>query len=218
MRTMRVLETMRQHEVESLDQYAFEDHPDHYSHHYRHNEKWVRVEGWEDYYSVSNQGRIRGEKRNTDGTFPGRLMAQGLRWGYPQARLTDGFRLVYQNVHRLVAVAFHGPPPTELHEVNHKDGNRRNNRASNLEWVTHKENIQHYHRVLRPMITGKPWAPLPRTQPAYLRPRVATEAIVREMRDLFASGVNAKELADRFRLKRRTVYSIIGYENWKHVD
>ena len=43
-------------------------------------------------------------------------------------------------VHRLVCMAFHGSPPTELHEVAHNDGVRNNNILSNLRWVTRKEN------------------------------------------------------------------------------
>ena len=47
-------------------------------------------------------------------------------------------------VHRLVARAFHGPPPTAEHkQVNHLDGNREKNRADNLEYVTRSENLRH---------------------------------------------------------------------------
>jgi hypothetical protein len=45
-------------------------------------------------------------------------------------------------VHTLVALAFHGPRP-EGHQVNHKDCNPRNNKPSNLEWVTPAENMAH---------------------------------------------------------------------------
>ena len=46
-------------------------------------------------------------------------------------------------VHRLIAKAFI-ENPNNLNEVNHKDLNKNNNSYSNLEWVTHKENQQHY--------------------------------------------------------------------------
>ena len=46
-------------------------------------------------------------------------------------------------LHRLVAHAFLGPPPSESVEVNHIDGNCSNNRIDNLEWATRSENVRH---------------------------------------------------------------------------
>lgn len=45
--------------------------------------------------------------------------------------------------HRCVLMTFNYIPGCELLEVNHKDGNGFNNNISNLEWMTHKENIEH---------------------------------------------------------------------------
>ena len=46
-------------------------------------------------------------------------------------------------VHRLVAL-YYIPTDNKKLEVNHKDGNTKNNSFTNLEWVTHKENLQKY--------------------------------------------------------------------------
>lgn len=46
-------------------------------------------------------------------------------------------------VHRLVCEAFHGSPPPEKSHVNHINSVRSDNRAENLEWVSHKENLSH---------------------------------------------------------------------------
>ena len=74
------------------------------------------------------------------------LMHNGcLRSGYPAATYTapSGVRTEY--VHRLVAFAFWGPPPSKYHtHVNHKDGDKENNAVSNLEYVTPAENRAHY--------------------------------------------------------------------------
>lgn len=46
--------------------------------------------------------------------------------------------------HRLVAMAFLPEPENPKMEINHKDGNKLNNHWTNLEWVTHKDNIMHW--------------------------------------------------------------------------
>ena len=63
--------------------------------------------------------------------------------GYYQCNLynSDGTK-VYRRVHRLIAETFI-PNPYNLPQVNHKDGNKLNIEASNLEWVTNSENTQH---------------------------------------------------------------------------
>lgn len=59
-----------------------------------------------------------------------------------------------QRVHRLVAKEFI-PNPKNVEEVNHKDGNKQNNHATNLEWVTPKENTQHAYAMGLRVKVGK---------------------------------------------------------------
>ena len=77
-------------------------------------------------YSVSNEGRVR-----KDST--GQIMALSTNGGY--CRIT-----ISKHVHRLVAEAFIEKPDDEKSWVDHIDGNRSNNRAGNLRWVTPSEN------------------------------------------------------------------------------
>lgn len=73
----------------------------------------------------------------------GRLLTQHDNGrGYLQVNVPLNGKWVTKKTHRLVAQAFI-PNPNNLSEVNHKNGNRTCNDISNLEWVTHKENIEY---------------------------------------------------------------------------
>jgi hypothetical protein len=60
--------------------------------------------------------------------------------GYHKVNLWNNIRGVQHYVHRLVTVTFHGPQPTPNHQCAHGDGDKNNNKASNLRWATPKEN------------------------------------------------------------------------------
>lgn len=97
---------------------------------------WKPIKGYVGQYDVSDTGLVFSHKTN-------RLLDCGLTThGYRRVVLTTGHKSSFKHVHRLVAEAFI-PNPDNLPQVNHKDGNRLNNRADNLEWCTHSENIQH---------------------------------------------------------------------------
>lgn len=96
------------------------------------------VVGYEGKYKVSNLGNVL--SLNFCGTNKPRLLkAKQHHTGYMLVRLTNGKNKL---VHTLVAQAFI-PNPENKRCVNHKDGNKRNNNVANLEWCTHKENVQH---------------------------------------------------------------------------
>ena len=62
--------------------------------------------------------------------------------GYPKYTLRKDGRQHRLFGHRIVAMAFI-PNPDNLPQVNHKDFNKKNNSAKNLEWVTQDENLRH---------------------------------------------------------------------------
>ena len=74
------------------------------------------------------------------------IQIHGLPNGYLGVGMMEGGRRRFRGVHRIVFEAFVGPIP-EGFEINHLDGNKRNNSLFNLEVVTPRENIQHGIRI-----------------------------------------------------------------------
>lgn len=101
------------------------------------HERWQPVTGFEGLYDVSSSGRVR-NARNLRVLKPKSAGA-----GYSQVCLGAGN---YRYVHRLVADAFH-PNPDGLPQVNHLDGDKRNNAAENLEWCSRSANLRHAYNA-----------------------------------------------------------------------
>ena len=100
-------------------------------------ERWKPVKGYESLYEVSNTGKVRSIYR-----YKRVLKPMISNSGYERVDLFKNKCRKQFSVHRLVAIAFiDNPDGKEI--VNHKDENKRNNNAENLEWVTHIENC-HY--------------------------------------------------------------------------
>ena len=101
-------------------------------------ETWKSVVGYEGLYEVSDLGRVRSlkfgkEKILKPGKAHGGYLVIGIR--------KDGQRK-FLLVHRLVAESFI-PNPQGFKTVNHKDEVKTNNVASNLEWMSMKDNINY---------------------------------------------------------------------------
>lgn len=110
-------------------------------------EVWVSIEGFS-YYEVSSLGRVRSldkivrRSHGSWGVFRGRILKVGRTNTYHHVSLMrDGCKVI-KTVHRLVAEHFCPGKALGL-EVNHRNLNKSDNRASNLEWVQHRQNLQH---------------------------------------------------------------------------
>lgn len=109
-------------------------------------EIWKDVVGYEGLYQISNMGNVRSIDHITNNRFiKGRLLTPRSRQhGYLGIPLYGKGGHPTRNcrtfsVHRLVAEAFL-PNPENLAEVNHKNENKQDNRLSNLEWISHRDN------------------------------------------------------------------------------
>ena len=97
-------------------------------------EIWKPIKNYEERYWVSNMGRI----KNKRGKF---LKFRESKDGYFYVSLWNGTSYKYRMVHCLVAEAFLIKNSDNL-EVDHIDNNRKNNIITNLQYITHKENLE----------------------------------------------------------------------------
>lgn len=107
------------------------------------SEEWRDIPGYEGLYQVSNLGRVKSLYR-----YKKQLKPKISNAGYERVNLFKNKQGKWHSVHRLVAMTFVENPMNKP-EVNHKDECKINNKASNLEWVTRKENNIFGSRIYR---------------------------------------------------------------------
>jgi hypothetical protein len=124
----------------------------------KYEERWVPLKGYEGLYEISDMGRVKSLKRidslnrfkKTD-----HIMSGGLMRDYWCVTLCNDGKQKTPKIHRLVALHF-VPNPDGKPEVNHKNGNKLDNRAFNLEWCTDQENTRHsYDNGLQIALSGR---------------------------------------------------------------
>lgn len=108
-------------------------------------EIWKPIEGYENFYEVSSEGRVRSVDREvvcSDGSkhfYKGQIKKQQMGGGYLHTYLKKNGTAKWFYTHRLVAKAFL-PNPDNLPFINHKDEVKTNNVVDNLEWCDRSYN------------------------------------------------------------------------------
>ena len=165
------------------------------------SEIWKDVKNYEDLYQVSNLGQVKSKKS-------GRILkTPPIKTGYLRLNLLKNGKPKQAYVHRIVAEVFI-PQKIGKSEINHIDGDKTNNRIENLEWVTHKENILHSHRI------GL-------NKPNQVKGSKVVNAILTEEQAqiiIDSRGLcSAKQLSEKFNTSVGNIYYIWQGLSWKHL-
>lgn len=164
-------------------------------------EEWKDIKGYEGHYQVSNLGRVKSLKYGKE-----KILKLGQdKDGYSSVVLSKKSKLSTKKVHRLVLGEF---TPYSTLPVNHKDGNKRNNKLNNLEYCTHKENIRHAH--INGLMSDRKGS---KSAMAKL-----TESQVVEIRDMYNTKLyTLKQIAAKYNMGYTTIQGICSGKYWTHV-
>ena len=168
-------------------------------------EEWRDIFGWEGFYQISDMGRLKSLKRPF--VPKNRILKPCVdRDGYLFAGLfKNNKRLACPKIHRLVLEAFIGLRPSGL-EGRHIDGNKTNNRLSNVEWSTHaaNENDKYSHGTI---MSG--------SKNGYSK---LTESDIVKIRKLWETGRFTQwGLALEFGVGQSCIWSVIHRKSWNNV-
>ena len=154
-------------------------------------EIWKDVPLFEGLYSVSNYGKVKSLIKNKEIGFIGKD-------NYIKVSLYNNGTILSTHAHHLVARLFVSNPDNKPC-VNHKDFNRRNNRADNLEWVTPAENT-YYSKNNLFLKKGLKGESHPRS--------IFTNKQYFEMAILRKNGMKYSEIAKIYNAKQNTILQI----------
>lgn len=163
-------------------------------------EIWKTINGYTDYH-ISNYGNIKSFNQNKERI----LKPNDNGYGYLSVFLCLHNKRHKFYIHRLVAQTFI-PNTNNKQEVNHKDGNKQNNRVDNLEWCTSSENHKHAFNLGLQSLYGEN-----HTQSKL------TENNVLVIHGLCLSGMKQKEIGIIYNISQSHVYNIVNGKRWNHL-
>jgi NUMOD4 motif/HNH endonuclease len=175
------------------------------------DEQWRDVAGYEGIYEVSDLGRVQRIKSGKR-TKPGLILKGDFdRWGYRRVQLYHGSKSSWRRslVHILVAEAFIGSKPAGF-DCNHKNGDKSDNRAQNLEYLDRKSHDAHTRNVL-----GR----FPTNRGSQNGQALLTAGDVHIIRFLYSTGnYRFTELAALYHVSSACIKDIIHRRRWQHLQ
>lgn len=156
-------------------------------------------------YHVDDNGNVWSTKKH-NGTFIRKLKTFVDGGGYLVVALqTDDKKEIKRKVHLLVCESFHGERPQWAQCVRHIDGNKKNNKASNLCWGTRQQNeadkILHGTKVFG----SKQWC------------SKLKENDILEIDKLYLQGLSRVEIANIYGVHYMTIHDALTRKKWKHI-
>ncbi len=171
-------------------------------------EIWKSVVGYEDFYSVSNLGRVRRDKAGEGLCKAGRMIKYTKsKTNYLRTCLCKYGVQKTVLVASIVADAFIGHKPSG-YEINHIDGNKSNNNIKNLEYVTRSENIRHSFDIgIRFVKKG---------QDNHFA-KLSEEQVILIRKSYVPYKNSYSKIGKKFNVSRSCINNIIRRKNWKHI-
>jgi hypothetical protein len=180
-------------------------------------ENWIKIENSKGYW-VSNLGNLKKEEsiiwceyNKSYSTLKERLYNEikPAKNGYCRftIRYLDNTKRM-ETIHIFVA-KFFIPNPDNKPYVNHKNGIKHDNRAENLEWVTHQENMDHRFKVLKNFGHR-------RGNKSHLA--VLTEEQVRFIPNLLERGFSIRNIGKIMNVSANTIGEITQGRSWQHLE
>lgn len=167
-------------------------------------EQWKQINGFDSYY-VSESGKVKTKNYNHTGEEKLIKVFEN-SYGYMAVNLMQNGVRKRKLVHRLVAHSFHSLSEFIGATVNHKDGNKKNNHFSNLEWCTVHENLAHAHKTgLVKYANGE----------THYKAKLSSYQI-KQIKDCITMGIKGKKIASDFGVSEKYISAIKTKRSRKH--
>ena len=161
----------------------------------------VPILGFEGFYLATSDGEIVSLRRGSI------LVPCAGTSGYDAVILCgEGGHRRQASVHTFIAESFHGARPSPKHEVNHKNGIKKDNRPDNIEWVDRRHNLLH----------AADHGLKPRGEDSHLCTRLC-EADVKEILRMGESK-SQSFIAKLFSVSQTHISKILRGQKWRHLQ
>lgn len=175
-------------------------------------EKWKDIDKYKGYYQISNKGRVRSLDRIVNNRYGKRVVKSRQMkvfkdsYGYGVVSLCKNGKTEMTRVHRLIAEVFI-PNPENKPCINHKNGIKYDNRMSNIEWCTYKENNNH---AIKNGLNNQ--------KGELHNGSILTKDDVIRIRSIYGKGGNTlRSLAKDYGVNFTTIQAVVSKRSWGHI-